>query len=78
MTITRTITLNDLTPQEVAHLFAEMHDCDQAIFFAEVWRIANGWSGAGWCQQSCAIVGKLDRDGRKAIEALAAHLSSDS
>lgn len=77
MSITRTIELADPTPEEMAEMFCFMTDTDQARFFGEVGRIANGWPGAGLCQQSYAIVQCLDSDGRQAIETLAAHLSAE-
>lgn len=74
MSVTRTIQINDLTPEELAHLFTEMDANQQAEFFAAIWRIAKDWNGAGWCMQSCYIVERLDKDGRDALETLAAHL----
>lgn len=74
MAITRTIRISDLTVEEVAEAFIEMDATQQAAFFAEVWRIALDWPGAGWRQQSCAIADKLTPNGRSAIKALAAHL----
>jgi hypothetical protein len=71
--VTRTVEVNDLTPVELAHLFTEMADYQQAEFFAQVWRDAKSWPGAGWCGQSLAIVNALDSDGRNAIGTLAAH-----
>ncbi len=74
MSITRTITVDDLTPGELAEIFAEMSGDQQAEFFTAVWIIARAWPGAGWCQQSYDIARNLDRDGREAIETLAAHV----
>lgn len=54
--IERTITLNDLTPRELAVMFCDQDAESQAAFFSEVWQIARNWSGAGWCQQSYSIV----------------------
>ena len=75
-TITRTVAINDLTPQELAHLFTEMGGTQQAKFFSEIWTIAKAWRGAGWCQQSLAICEEADSDARNAISTLAAHLAS--
>jgi hypothetical protein len=73
MTITRTITLDDLTPDELAELFCKMFADEQAAFFAKVAQVASTWPGAGMCQQACAIADHLDHDGRYAIERLADH-----
>lgn len=72
-TVTRTVEINDLTPHELAIAFTDMDDTQQAQFFAEIWRIAKAWPGAGWCQQSYAIVQKLDQDGREALDTFYAH-----
>jgi len=74
MSVTRTVAINDLTPQELAHLFTGMDSVNQARFFANIWTIAKAWPGAGWCQQSCAIIEKADADARSAIKSLAEHL----
>jgi hypothetical protein len=74
VSVTRTIQIDDLTPQELAALFAGMSNRQQAEVFSEIWRIAKEWPGAGWCRQSCDIVDVLDKDGRDALETLAAHL----
>lgn len=73
MTITRTITLDDLTPVELADCFASMFADEQAKFFAEVARIAATWPGAGMCQQACSIATHLDVNGLFVIEKLAEH-----
>ena len=72
MTFTTTIDV-EITPKELAAAFCEMLDDQQAEFFAEVWQIARGWPGAGWCQQSCSIASKLDDAGRECIKVLASH-----
>lgn len=73
MSITRTITLDDLSPAEIAYAFAEMNDEQQAQFFSEVGRIAATWPGAGMCQQAYAIADHLDASGTYVIERLADH-----
>lgn len=75
MSVTRTIEIDDLSPFELATLFASMDGRSQALFFAGVWQIAKDWPGAGWCQQSCGIVSHLNKDGRDAVAALAEHLA---
>lgn len=70
MTITRTIDLGDLTPEELAFAFSEMDAEQQALFFSTVGKIAATWPGAGWCQQSCAISEHLDRTATETIQKL--------
>lgn len=69
--IARTIVIDDVSPEELAELFAGMVDEDQARFFARVGEIADGWSGAGWCQQCCSISEHLDRKATETILKLA-------
>jgi len=71
MKITRIITIDDITPAELAEVFTSMDDFEQAKFFGHVWKIARTWPGAGWCQQSSAIAKRLDNDGRDCIAKLA-------
>lgn len=71
--ITRTVTVADLTPAELAEAFTEMSSEDQASFFAEVGRIALTWPGAGMCMQALHISEHLDADSRYVIERLADH-----
>lgn len=80
MTITRTIEVGDITPEELASLFTDMVGYGQAKFFAEIWRIARDWPGAGWCQQSYDIVknAELCPGAREAISTLAAHLEEEA
>lgn len=73
MTITRTIEVNDLTPDELAFAFCEMDGSQQAAFFSTVAKIAATWPGAGMCMQALGISEHLDKDGRYAIERLADH-----
>lgn len=63
----RTVEIDDITPDELAALFADMDSKKQARFFARVGEIAATWSGAGWCQQSCAISEHLDKIGTETI-----------
>lgn len=73
MTITRTIELDDLTPEELAFAFCEMDGAEQALFLSTVAKIAATWPGAGMCMQALGICEHLDRDGRYVIERLADH-----
>lgn len=60
-TLKRTIEIADITPEELAELFAGMFDDQQARFFTRVGEIAATWPGAGWCQQCCSISEHLDK-----------------
>lgn len=77
MSITRTITLDDLTPEEMARAFCDFDNEDQAAFLGAIWRIAKEWPGAGWCQQSFEIAEVADSDAIQAIRTLASHLTPD-
>jgi hypothetical protein len=62
MSITRTIELDDLTPEELAFAFCEMDGGQQAAFFSTVGKIAATWPGTGWCQQCCAMSEHFDKN----------------
>lgn len=65
--IKRTIEIDDLTPEELATVFTNMTDEEQAAFFSKVGEIAATWHGAGWCQQCCAISEHLDKRATETI-----------
>ena len=69
--ITRTVTIDDITPQELATLFLDMPDSEQAAFFNAFKATTDTWPGAGWCQQCCAMSEYLDNDGKGTIAKLA-------
>lgn len=79
MAVSRTIEISDITPEELAVLFTDMVAFGQAKFFAEVWRIAKDWPGAGWCQQSYDIAKNAEYcpGAREAVHTLAAHFEED-
>lgn len=74
MPVTRTLNIDDLTPQELATLFGNMSDIEQAEFFSIVWDISLEWPFSQWCGQACNIVQRLDENGKKVILALAEHI----
>ena len=78
VTVTRTVNISDITPEEMAILFTSMDDREQANFFAAVRPIAATWPGAGLCQQAYEIHRRLNDDGRFVIETLASHLPADT
>lgn len=69
--LTRAFAIDDITPEELAELFADMFGDEQARFFTRVGEISDEWPGTGWCQQSCAISEHLDRKGTETILKLA-------
>lgn len=67
-TVTRTVTVSDLTPEELASIFAGMSDDQQAAFWSALQREAQSWTGApDWWGQAWHAVGKMDSDGRAAL-----------
>ena len=65
--IHRTFAISNITAEELATIFANMPDEDQAIFFSKVGEIAATWPGAGWCRQCCAISEHLDKRATETI-----------
>lgn len=73
--VTRTITLSDLTPAEVASIFSNWTDQEQAAFFNALAGEVKDWPGTGWCMQCSYITQKLDDGGRRIVEKLAEWLA---
>lgn len=71
MSIQRTITLDNITPSELAVLFCAYDGEQQAEFFHELHTITKTWAGAGWCQQCCSISEHLTVRGKEVIAKLA-------
>ncbi len=71
MIVTRSLLIDDLTPEEAANIFLREGDEWQAAFFNAFKSITDTWPGAGWCQQSYAIAQHLDRSGAETIAKLA-------
>jgi len=69
--IQRTITIDDITPEELAQVFLEWSGDRQARFFNAFKSETDQWPGAGWCQQSAAISMFLDHAGKETIAKLA-------
>lgn len=74
MGIVRETQINDITSTELADLFCSMDGEQQAAFFSQVGLIAEGWPGAGWCQQSYSIAAEVDPRARQTIIKLAEHV----
>ena len=67
MTITRTIEIADITPQELATEFLCWDGEKQAAFFNAFKAETDKWPGAGWCQQCCEISRFLEPVGIETI-----------
>lgn len=74
VTLTRTVDLSDLSPEEVAAVFCSWYSEQQAEFFGHIAVRAKTWPGAGLCQQSYYIAENLDDDGRFVIETIKGHI----
>jgi len=72
-TVTRTVTVSDLTPAEMASIFADWSDIQQAEFFDHLHRESLGWPNSGWYGQAYSIVSRLTPNGRAVVRALAEH-----
>ncbi len=62
--VTRTVTVSDLEPHELASIFAAYDDDQQAAFFDAVADEVKDWGGTGWCGQCSWFVPKLKADGK--------------
>ncbi len=71
--ITRTLALDDLTPTELATLFADMGSDEQAQFFNALKPITDVYGGLGWCGQCAYLKDDLDAGGRDVLATLAGH-----
>ena len=69
--IQRTITLDDITPEELAETFLEMDGEQQAAFFNAFKAETDRWRGAGWCRQCSEISRFLDNGGKETVAKLA-------
>lgn len=73
---TRTITLDDMTPEELAQLFAPMGSDEQARFFDALAVITGDWRGLGWCGQCAYMVDNLSTAGAEVVLTLAGHIEA--
>ena len=71
MTVTRTIEISDINPEELALIFSNYSSIEQALFFNALKPITDKWAGAGWCQQSSQIALRLDNGGAEIVAKLA-------
>lgn len=75
--ITRTITLSDLEPQELASIFAQYDSEKQAAFFAALVVEGADWPSTGWCGQSLYMVSEMTRPAQELLATMAAHLPDE-
>lgn len=71
---TRTISLGDMKPDELAYLFARMDSNEQAHFFNRVAVETREWPGTGWCYQCAHIIDALSDEGARVVTTLAGHI----
>ena len=73
-TVTRTITVSDLTPAEMASIFANYDSIQQAAFFAAIRDESRDWPNSGWCGQAHYIVTDANPDAMFVLDKLADHV----
>ena len=73
-TVTRTVTISDLSPAEMASIFAAYSDDQQAAFFDAIAAESKDWPGTGWSMQALYIVSKCTPAARRIIATLADYL----
>lgn len=73
-TVTRTVTISDLTAAEMASIFAQWDSRAQAAFFAALRDESRDWPNSGWCGQAHYIVSDANPDALFVLEKLADHV----
>ncbi len=68
--ITRTVTLSDLSPAELASIFAQMDSGQQAAFFDALAEEVKDWPGTGWCMQCSWIEQEMTPRARDVVRKL--------
>lgn len=76
--ITRTVTVSDLTPTEVASIFAQWNDTEQARFFEALVEDGKSFEGTGWCGQALWFVPNMNRDAQNLLAVFASYLDDES
>jgi hypothetical protein len=69
--VTRTVTLSDLTPAEMASIYAAWDNELQAEFFHHIAAEAKDWPGGGWMMQALYIADNLSPEGARIVRELA-------
>ena len=67
MSVTRTITIDDIAPEELARVFLRYDGEQQAAFFNSMKAVTDTWPGAGWCSQCLCVSEHLDASGIETI-----------
>ena len=75
-TVTRTVTISDLTPEEMASIFAAWDDHQQGAFFNALHVEAKDWPLGGWNGQFWHVVKHLDANGREVVGDLVENYSA--
>lgn len=75
--VSRVVSFDNATPEELAKLFCAMCGDEQAVFFNMVGTIAATWPGAGFDLQALDIGKHLDTAGRSVVQSLYEHMWSD-
>lgn len=73
--VSRTISLDDMTPEEMAKLFAAMGSDEQIRFFSALRAETKDWPGSGWCMQCSYIAADADTDALFILGTLAGHVT---
>lgn len=77
-TVSRTVTISDLTPEELASLFSQWSCTQQAAFFHALHCEAVAWfEGGSWGGQAFSAVSKMSPEAREVLQAFADCLGSD-
>lgn len=71
--ITRTVTVSDITPTELASIFSQYNHEEQAEFFDACAAEAEDWP-IGWTGQALWVVPELTPRGRRVLEDFAEYL----
>lgn len=76
-TVTRTITISDITPEEMASIFGDWFADQQGAFFNALAIESKDWPGCGFAGQSYAITQHLDEGGRKIVDDIIDNCKAD-
>ena len=69
--VTRTVTVSDLSPSELASIFSAYDDNEQAAFFDALAEEVKDWPGSGWCMQCAWFIPKLSKGGKDIVAKMA-------
>jgi hypothetical protein len=72
--LTRTVEIEDITPDELAAVFCEFFAEEQARFFKAIAEEARNWPNSGWCGQACAIAKNIQPEALEVVKAIVDHV----